>query len=84
MKLIRLHWELRLLKDDKRIQSIDSIELYAYEISKDVIHKNDAIKFNYIIKQYKQWLILMRLQAKAGKNTIQIGHQFLIIHTKYW
>ena len=39
--------------DDKRIQSIDSIETYAYGTSKDLIRKKEKIKFNNIIKQYK-------------------------------
>ena len=32
-------------KDDKRIQS------YAYETSKDIIHKNEKIKHSNVIKQ---------------------------------
>ena len=39
--------------DDKRIQSIDSIETYAIGISKDLACKNRKIKCNNIIKQYK-------------------------------
>ena len=37
--------------DDKRIQSIDSIETYAYGTSKELIYKNEEIKLNNIIKQ---------------------------------
>ena len=39
--------------DDKRIQSIDSIETYAYGTSKDLICKKEKTKVNKIIKQYK-------------------------------
>ena len=40
--------------DDKRIQSIDLIETYAYGMNKDVIIcKKEKIKCNNIIKQYK-------------------------------
>ena len=39
--------------DDKRIQSIDSIETYAYGMSKDLICKKENIKRNNIIKQCK-------------------------------
>ena len=38
--------------DDKRIHSINSIEKYAYEISKDLVCKNEEIKCKNI-KQYK-------------------------------
>ena len=39
--------------DDKRIQSIDSIETYAHGTSKDLVCKKNEIKCNNIIKQYK-------------------------------
>ena len=39
--------------DDKRIQSIDSIETYAYGTNKGLICKNEEIKCGNIIKQYK-------------------------------
>ena len=35
------------------IQSIDSIETYAYDRSKGIIRKNEEIKHNNIIKQQK-------------------------------
>ena len=38
--------------DDKIMQSIDSIETYAYGINKDVVRKKKEIKCNNIIKQY--------------------------------
>ena len=39
--------------DDKRIQSIDSIESFAYRMSKDPVYKKEEIKRNKIIKLYK-------------------------------
>ena len=39
--------------DDKRMQSVDSIEIYAWGTSKDLVFKKEEIKFNNIIKQYK-------------------------------
>ena len=39
--------------DDKRIQSVYSIETYAYGTSKDLTCKKEKIKQNNIIKQYK-------------------------------
>ena len=41
------------LNDDKRMQSIDSIETYAYGMNKNVVCKKEEIKCNNIIKQYK-------------------------------
>ena len=35
------------------MQSIDSIEIYAYGTSKDLVNKKEEIKCNNIIKQYK-------------------------------
>ena len=39
--------------DDKRMQSIDLIEAYAYEVSKDLVNKQKEIKCNNIIKKFK-------------------------------
>ena len=41
-------------KDDKRIQSIDSMETYVYGRSKDLIRKYDEMKCNNIRKQYEK------------------------------
>ena len=35
------------------MQSIDSIEIYAYGTSKDLVSENENNKCNNIIKQYK-------------------------------
>ena len=63
--------------DDKRIQSIDSIENYEYRTSKDSICEKENIKC-------KIWLTLMMLQKKTGKTIIQMGRKFLITHTENW
>ena len=39
--------------DDKKIQSIDSIETYEYGMSKDLMQKKEKINRINIIKQYK-------------------------------
>ena len=39
--------------DDKRMQSIDSIETYVYGTSKDLVSEKEEIKCNNIIKRYK-------------------------------
>ena len=41
--------------------SIDLIEKYAYGISKDLVSEKEKIKCNNIIRQYKNWLNLMKL-----------------------
>ena len=40
--------------DDKRIQSIDSIEIDAYGTRKDLVSQREEIKYNNIIKRYKE------------------------------
>ena len=40
--------------DDKRMQSIDSIETYAYGTSKDLVSEKEEIKCSNVIKQYKK------------------------------
>ena len=42
--------------DDKRIQSIDLIETYAYGTSKDLISEKKEIKCNNIITLYKKMM----------------------------
>ena len=39
--------------NDKRVRKIGSIEKYASEKSKDLLYKNEEIKWNNIIKQCK-------------------------------
>ena len=40
--------------DDKRIQSIDSIEKYAYGTRKDLVSKKENINRSNIIERYKR------------------------------
>ena len=47
--------------DDNRLQSIDSIETYAYGTSKNLVSEKEEIKCNDIIKQSKKWLTLLVL-----------------------
>ena len=47
--------------DDKRMQSIDSNETYAY----DLVSEKEEIKCNNIIKRNKKYLTLMMLQKKT-------------------
>ena len=72
-----------ILNEDKRMQSIDWIETYAYGTSKDLVTEKGEVKCNNIIKRYNKWLILMILQEKKQKNITQIGHKFLIIYMEY-
>ena len=39
--------------DDKRIQSLDSIRTYAYGEYKSLVCKKKEVKYNNIIKQYR-------------------------------
>ena len=41
--------------DDKRMQSIDSLETYAYGTSNDLVSDKEEIKCNNIIKWCKKW-----------------------------
>ena len=47
------------------MQSIDSIETYAYGTRKDLVSEKEEIKYKNIIKRYKKLLILMMLQKKT-------------------
>ena len=51
--------------DDKKIQSTDSIETYAYGTTKDLVSEKEGIKCSNIIQRYKKWLTLMMLQKKT-------------------
>ena len=55
MHLLKKNSEIALSSnDDKRLQSIDSIETYAYGTGKDLVNENEEIKYNNrIIKGYK-------------------------------
>ena len=53
------------------MQSIDSIETYAYGTSKDLVSEKEEMKCsNIIIKRYKKWLTLMMLLKKTNWSEI--------------
>ena len=57
--------------DDKRIQSIDLVETYAYGTNEERIQKKKAIICNKILKQNKKWLTVITLQEKKiNKNDL--------------
>ena len=43
---------MMIKNDDKRMQSIDLIETYAYGTSKDIVSEKEEIKRSNIIKPY--------------------------------
>ena len=47
------------------MESIDSVEKYAYGTSKDLLSQKEEIKCNNIIKRYKKLLTLMMFQKKT-------------------
>ena len=48
------------------MQSINSIETYAYRTSKDLASKKEEIKCNKIIRRwYREWSTLIMLQKKT-------------------
>ena len=71
--------------DDKRIQSIDSIETYTHGTSKDLVCKKNEIKCNNIIKQYKNVLtsIILLKNKRKEKNIFQVNQKFFAIHTEF-
>ena len=55
-KLFKIYLRFKIYlssNDDKKIQPIDSIEIYAHGKSKDLLCTKEEIKCNNIIKQYK-------------------------------
>ena len=42
--------------DDKRMQSIDSVESCAYGTSNDLVSEEEEIKYNNIIERYKKMI----------------------------
>ena len=47
--------------DDKRMQPFDSIELYGYATTKDLVGKVEQIKFNNINDTKKKRLMLLKM-----------------------
>ena len=54
--------------DDKKVQSIDLIEIYAYETSKELVCKKYEIKRNIIIKQYKDFQLLLFCKQRHKRS----------------
>ena len=50
--------------NDKWIQSINSVEIYAYVMNEDLARKKKDIKCNNIIKQYEKKLTMIMFQEK--------------------
>ena len=73
-KLKRLHRTFRMIEGYN--QSIQWKHMH--RTSKDLVCKREEIKFDSIIKQYKNGIML----KKYLKNIIQTGSKFLITHTK--
>ena len=67
--------------DDKRMQSINLIETYAYGISKDLVSEKEKINWNNIIKQYKKWLTLMKIKEHNRSSPDIPDHQYRILIT---
>ena len=64
--------------DDKRIQSIDSAETYAYWSWKDLTDKKEEIKCDNIITTQKWWTLIIS-QKRKEKKIMLIDREFLII-----
>ena len=54
--------------DDKRMQSIDSIETYAYGTSKDLIRKKEKIKSNNMLKKYKNFWLWLYYKKRRNRT----------------
>ena len=64
----------------KRKQSTDSIETYAYGMSKDLLCKKEKTQCNNIIKQQ---FTFDHITKQDIKKHIQISQKFLTIHAEY-
>ena len=73
----------RVLAMMKKIQTIDSIETYAYGKSKDLVCKREEIKCSNIRKQYKNDYLRLRYNRKHKRRQSKLATKFLIIHTEY-
>ena len=56
------------VNNDKRIQSIESIETYAYGTNEEMVQRKEEIKCNYTVKQHERWLTMTMLAAKGNIN----------------
>ena len=57
--------KLTIFFDNKRMQSIDLRETYAYRTSRYLVIKKEEIRPNSLIKQYKKRSTLMMIQKKT-------------------
>ena len=55
-------------KNDKTIQSIDSVETHAYGMSKGLIIKKEEIECNNLIKQYKNYQLWLYYKRKHKRR----------------
>ena len=46
------------------MQSIESVEIYTFRTSKDLVSESEEIKCNNIIKRYKKWLTFLMSPMK--------------------
>ena len=51
--------------DDKRIQSIDSVETYAYRTNEETLHQKEDIKCNSIIKVCESCITMTMIYKKT-------------------
>ena len=56
------------MNDNKKIQSLDSIETYAYGTSRDLVSKKEEIKYNNKLKQCKKLLTLWCYKRKHKRT----------------
>ena len=50
------------------MQSIDSIETYAYGTSKDLIRKKEKIKSNNMLKKYKNFWLWLYYKKRRNRT----------------
>ena len=55
--------------DHKRMQTIDSIETYAYGTIKDLVSEKEEIKCSNIIKRYKKMINFDDVTKQSIKKT---------------
>ena len=66
---------------DKRVESVDSIETYAYGASKVIISEKEELKCSNSIKRYKI-INFDDVTNEKIKKIMQIGLKFMTIHTE--
>ena len=59
--------------DDKRMQSIDSIETYAYGTRKHLVSEKEEIKYNSIIKWYKNDYLRWCYKRKYKRTSFKLA-----------